>query len=559
MTFLPGPRISTTEITVAGADPTGVADSTAAFVAAADRAVAAGSNYVRVPRGTYHCPDMTATDMSDVYIVGDAKMTATTYVWPFSDEEFWKMRTGVGAKGGRGMIAITLDDGWDVHWSDWFPMTKDLGIVMGYAIPPERPRAWAKELWRHGNELIGHGDLNWGSATDAEREAQGQANVDMISAITGDSDNIAFVYPFHSRTDASDKIARKYFSRARGSAFGYPMAIDSGNSWNTAGLPLDQIASWEKYYKQFLHAIATGNQKMVFYFHYPTTNQTVLNDFSAFIKYAQQLGIQIVRPSDLRGRTVLQSDPRMSIIDEWTIAGDFLAWDDTTKWIGDRSLKITTGAGQTTGDNTHYVRPFEFINPCEHEWAEIRLSWRYKATAEITFSPASTSLAGPQWRVSGHGTRVDGEGVTFGQVSLGTHIGLYSTLAIGDWVEVVETMYLPPRLRKVYANLNINRVAENQTMWIDDVRMDFVRKHAHLTEVVTLTGTTAVMPPTYGVGGLYQSNRAGISITPLFSPAGNIYATVDSWGRIYLQSTDVADTGDVIITISPFTTYFPEA
>jgi len=539
------------EIWVTGADPTGVSDSTDAFVVAADAAVAAGLDYVRVSPGRYHCPGMTSNDMSGVYIIGDASMTPVTYVWPFASRA--EITAAKPEIHGRGMIAIELDDGWDDHWEYVFPATKELGIPIGYAIAWERPQPWAKEVHRHGSEVVAHGDANMTTLTEAEQETACQAAISMVSAATGRDDNIAWVYPQHGRTVATDEICRKYFIRVRGDAGIDIRSKNQSMPWRcrAAALSSNDEDGWNEW-KDVVDAVAVSNGKCLFYFHWVSAWGT-LDLFIDFVRYCQEKGVAIVRPSDVASDANLLPRSRGDI-GVTAVTGAVTEVSSPT-WDGRDSIEINNDSGAYS---TYKLRTAVVQNPYTTGYTRVLFSFRYHANSTILFSPVHLYYSGLNVGFGGFGWN-DGITGTYGGYSLPAELVpnfLYSDeLPAGEWVRHTEMVLVPAKYRQMYFDVNVQRMTTGQTFHLADFRIELLENLPKVTERITLNGTTPV--PASGdlsrIMPFYDFPTFALSANTAMSGIARVQHSTHSVNKnaVSVLSSDASDTNEIVISACP--------
>lgn len=556
--FAAGEQFEAEAIKVHSAAADGITDDTARFVAAANEAIAAGTNFVVAPRGTYHCPGMTSDDMGGVYIVGDVKFTADTYVAAFSPAELARnaVRAQRTPKAGSGMIAIEIDDAANAHWTSLFPVCKDLGIVLGTAWPTNYVRPWIKEVYRHGWELIAHGHdhEDFTLLTEAQLETVCQASVAAISAITGNSDDIGLVVPSHFTNATVLKICKKYFVRGRYRAQVLSHTADEPSAWDVGAIPqtvwFDNGLTTRM--KQYLRNIAATNGRAVFYFHYIAHDETLLQNFRDFVEYAQELGISIEQPKRVCGNSMVSTDPFFEDTAQWVLdTPTKLSWDTTRSFHGTRSLKVHhTGTG--ISGLVRFRFGSELSLPVVSEFLAVRFSFRYYAEAPVNFS---TSYSAGGIRINGSGSvrTTDMEDVT---INLSEWVPRYPTsggeLPISTWDKISMIAYVAPDRRYFFPWWRIDNLGEGHTpFWIDDFRIELVDKVPAIKGTVTLNGTTGVVEYV----PLMNLSSCSVVLSPKASVAGRLYHTV-SGNALSVFSTDATDTTQSVeYTILPGISY----
>lgn len=551
-------RRGTVHVEAHGAvDATGVADSTAAFVAAGTAAAAVGATVTARP-GTYHCPGMDAADMSNAYIVGDGiKFTPTTYVAAFSHRD-WIGRGNQDRTQsiGRGAIALEVDDALAQQWETLLPLTKKLGIPIGVAWPTGNATPWVREMWRHGWELLAHGvnHENMSTLTLAEVETLAAQSLDSIEAITGVRDNVSFVYPNHGRTDETDRVLSKYFARGRGQAGPISYQMNAGHRWLITAYAIDTAMSAgaiSDALKRTLRAVANSNSRMVLYFHW---NDNTFDDgrLDALVAYARSLGIAIVHPGSLIGGTRVSDDPYFDDTALWTLDAN-TTWDTVEKYHGVRSAKFehaTTWAGPTI---TGPVAGLGAAGPAGL-FSVYRASFRYKVATDLTIS----SGWGLAFELAARGRTLTADDVTT-QFD-GAYREIFpkfpesgTVIPAGTWVRVARSMILGPDVTRATMRLRGANIANNSgnPLRIDELKVELVDRVSSMKYAATLNGTGGVFVDT----GILLPSRYGITVTPRGSVAGRIYYTVANTGRITVFSTDAADTATVDVVVTPTLTY----
>jgi peptidoglycan/xylan/chitin deacetylase (PgdA/CDA1 family) len=546
-----------------GANPDGVTDSTAAFIAAAAYATSQGVDFIVCPAGTYHCPGMTCDDMGGVYIVGDGvTFTPTTYVAAFTVRD-WVERSAEGPPAERGMIAIECDDAYPSEWQYLFPLSKELGIPLGSAVITSKYTAgnapWLKEMHRHGWELLSHTDTHdsLATATAEEIHTECATSLAIIQAITG-KDKVAFVYPGHERNVASDMICRNYFTNGRGLSITHSHHSSAPQQWLLTSTALDTILSdvgaaaeteFTEAFLQRLDSIATGNQSALFFMHFQSgdaTDQKKLLGLRKLVAHCKARGIRIVRPSELYPSTQLIRNPHANA--GWTLNGTGLSLDETTGYFAGKSIKyVNASAGNFYFKHNvpiHIARPGHF--------AVVKASFRYKAPSDVTVGAG----LGLSWLLEGDQRKFTAAGASDSSLALSATAWtrLYpltgtTIAAAADWTLVEAILLIPPELISFKLVLNGNTITAPDGIWFDELRCELMDYVTSRTIVTTINGTSqrkiypGIAAGYYGVVASPQSVHTGpIRIAP-------------SGAACFLYSATAGDLGAVAVTFFPRSSY----
>lgn len=547
-----------------GANPDGVTDSTAAFIAAAAYATQQGVDFIVCPSGTYHCPGMTSDDMSGVYIVGDGvSFTPTTYVAAFSVID-WVNRSAEGPPTGRGMIAIEVDDSYPSEWQYLFPVAKGLGIPMGSAVITSKYTAgnapWLKEMFRHGWELLSHTDTHadLSTATTEQVHTECATSLAILQSITG-KDEVAFVYPGHLRTVATDRICRLYFTSGRGLSITQSQHVAAPQPWLLTSMLLDTILSdvgtaeeteFTEDFLQRLDGIATGNQSQLFLMHFQTgdaTDQKKLLGLRKLVAHCKARGIRIVRPSELYPSTQLVRNPHANAA--WELTGTGIELDATTGFFAGKSIKYLNAAKA----NFHFHAPNVPIRVARPgHFAVVKASFRYKAPNDVTID----SGYGLQWLLEGDQRKFTSAGASDSTLALAATAWSRFWPASGtiipaaaDWTLVESVLLIPPQLVSFKPVMNGVNITAPNGIWFDEIRCELVDYITSRTIVTTINGTSqrkvypGIHSDYYGVVASPQSVHTG----PIrLAPSSNV---------CYLYSASAGDTGAIALTFFPKGSY----
>ena len=558
-----------------GADPTGVKDSKAAFIAAAQLAVAMGSKIITVRPGLYRCPGLTVDDILDCYLVGDGikfvqgtVQATVTGIYPFTLEE-WSRRGNAEAATAptRGVVGIELDDALAIHWRDVFPLFKEMGVTFGVVWPVENGAIWIKEAYRHGFEIIAHGLQNekYHLLTQAEIEANANTMLDAVEGVTGHRDNVAFVYPQHSRNEQSDEVLRRYFSRGRGGASSTVYPYNAGHGWLISANPAGTEYSGGELsdrFKYWLQQLAATNGRALIYLHYITMNDTTsLASLRKIIEYCQYLGIRIARPSDVVGNTQLISDPffEKSFGERWaTQSGNTMNTTlstDEAYW-GSQCLK-----GENTGGNQSlaiYPRPTTLwrIRNAQNGFSLYKFKIRRKHGAYQVFSHQSLTFTLQQYGIN---LASGGSGLSYGNASVGAtlvdELGLRPaganagvTIPATDGWQVFERIVaIDSSVTEFLPGITSASMAGSPPLYYDDFTVEYLCSVPTLSFRVGLNGTDDVRI----FAGLSRPGNVKATATPRGAVAGNVILSHSSSSMWHLRSTNATDTAEVDIVFTP--------
>lgn len=462
---------------------------------------------------------------------------------------------------GRGRIAIELDDAEVRHFTEILPMTQKYGVPIGTAWPTSYPRdAYIADAHAAGWEIMSHAHVhqNLTTLTEAQLRADAQASVDKIAAITGRPDDIAFVYPEHQRNATTDRILSEYFTRGRGRAAWEPVPTEGTLPWLVPAVFLDPewdgAGGMSDRVKRTLDALARSDGQMIFYFHYPTTATiATVNSMETFIRYARELGIQIVKPSELTGGRTVTPDPFLrenTGQTAWTLdAGWTLG--STNGMRGGQALKFTpagVGGGYTSGIARR-------SQPVPHFSTAGKFSL-FRASARYTASGPIAVAQGLAFRLSGNARAVvSADPTSIGTKDFGTKFaGSDGNIPAGTLVPISRVVAVGPDVVNMtnWIPVMISQAENTPPFYLTDIRLERIDEVSSLTFTATLNGTTGVTINT----GVYAVARYGIAVTPLASTAGRIYATPGSNDDVVVKSTDATDTTQQVkVTITPTSAY----
>lgn len=476
-------------------------------------------------------------------------------------DNFKTLHASIGM-GGRGMIAITVDDGHPHQFEDLLPISKRMGFPMGVAwhhgLFADQASMVAK-AHAAGWEIQSHLSDNTGATnlTESQLRADAAASVSAIAAITGgDPENIAFVYPQHLRNAETDRILSEYFIYGRGRA-NLGTNTQGGHVWMVGASALDT-----SYYdtngvlteaaRKRLRDVAANDAREVFYIHYQRSPvyQGVPKALENFVSYARELGIQIVRPSDVRGNRRMLS--RWLRPGDWTLPAG-VEFTSERSYGGGQALKITTPSSGTY----HGFTFFDQLTRAPHSpgrFSVIRTSLRYSADADIVTQNIAVS-SGIRWAPSVFERLSDAVGS--GETASGTPpFKEGGVIPAADWRRIDFITALPPSVSSYRARFVLGQLAAGSApLYIDDLQIEVIDTAGSLSTEVTLEAAAGGARATAYTGVLgMESWGGGIALTPKQAMAGSVfYQTVGpSSGQITVFSDSADDAGKVVrVTVTP--------
>jgi len=471
-------------------------------------------------------------------------------------DNFKSLHASIGM-GGRGMIAITVDDGHPAQFTDLLPISKRMGFPMGvcwhngvYDVPDMVAAAHDA-----GWEIQSHLPDNWDarSLTESQLRDAAISTRDAIAAITGDPNNIAFVYPMHHRNEETDRILSEYYTYGRGWANAVTNNPE-GRVWLVGAYAFDTshhdaAGNLSEKAREYLRQIAASNGQEVFYIHYipGSTYQGVPVALENFVNYARSLGIQIVRPSDIRGNRRLL--PRWIGAGAWT-TNDKVALTSERQYANGLAIKITPPATGTWHDAVTN-RGMVQVPQTPGRFGIYRVTLRYSADADIVTSN-NPQYAGIMFRASLFARGVEStENLAVGDVYTPFLEG--GVVPAANWRRISFIFALPPCIATINPALSFGHLAAGANpLYIDDVEINRLDATSSLSYDVTLGGAGGVVLDTKVLG--LDVTRCGVAITPKAAIAGRVYyvPTSPQSAGIRIYSTDPADAGLVVrVTITP--------
>lgn len=471
-------------------------------------------------------------------------------------------KLGDVGRGGRGRISITFDDAMTSHFTTLLPLSMKMGFPIGTAWHTANGNdALVEKAWREGGwEIMSHHPQNDKASdlTESELIGQAESSVAKIVAITGDPNNIGFVYPQHARTKNTDRILSRYYTWGRGEALFSPDR--GGRPWLVCSRPFDAehdtSGNITEKLKADLRAVAVADSAVSLYGHYQgdTVNPGRVQALINIVNYARSLGIQIVRPSDIRGRTDIGGNAGTGFASGWTVgSGSALSTERVIK-SGDTSIKVTPTAGTGWFASTSNLTGYKPTPSTPGMFTVYRASLRYHATASIATSPGFGFRFGFA-RIGfpmdgGPLVALDGGGVVY-------ESEFKSDLPAAEWGLLSSVIAFGPDCAQVQPRLMLANVAQGTApFYLADFRFDRIDTVAALSYTATLNGTAGVDVPTAVIGVA----RCGVMVTPLAATAGRVYAVPSEVAsrsdRVRVHSTDASDTTQKVqVTVLPPPSY----
>lgn len=530
--------------------PTGTVEGDkAAVIAAALAAKNAGEETVHLEPGDWLLDGLTPTDIYDRYLVMDeGTFSPGSFLYPFKSSDWVVGARRQGNSGGRGRIAIEVDDSTLWQWQTLFPLTKKLGIPMSVAWHRDGSNTqWTHEAYRHGWELLSHLPYNIDARiahSEGILDDLAQQSLDAIRAIVGPDKPVGFVYPMHKRDATTDQVLQKYYDRGRGIAVARNYSQDVAHDWLTSAIQLDPSLTADGIgdgMKRRLRDISRMDGQMVFYMHW--VNGSIDSKgpgLIEFVQYAQSLGIEFVTSGQIWGDKNLVDDPYVQG-EDWRTSGSMEITEEDS-YHGGKSFKVSAVDTASGGMAYGYYR---FTVPTKPGmYTKMRLSYRRKNTAEINFVASNVGL-----RPSG--TIVfresDDDITTPGLTTFIADPDLGTTLPPADWERQTYDVWLPPTLSEMSHGAAVQNIEPGGAIFLDDFRAVVAGYATEYITTATLNGTANVLvyPPV-----VYLDTRHYVHIEPDSTMVGNLEVSLSSF-RILVKSTSAHDKMQVRIRITP--------
>lgn len=450
-------------------------NSRQAFIEAADYAHQHGHKYVFAEPGIYYAPDLLASEMHDLYVVGDGvqftyvednRNSGHAQIHALTTQDY-SNGVGWGSKKstGRGRIAFEFDDAYWTQFVNVLPLFKKYGVPYGIALHTSYDRPWIREVHRHGNEILAHlyDDIRSTTFTRQQLEAFAIADLDVIEAITGYRDGVNFVYPAHDRSAETDDILSQYYASGRGLSDDTMSTPSFFGSWLCTAWLIDNPLITGDLSGIFskLKTLRDNDLDLVLYAH--TVDTTKANNLEKVIEYALHLGIEITLPRNLKPTHQMLSDRYFK---------DFENYDGNGKWdttvhseFGTRSRKFSfTGTGY--GITSLRYNPIKYIRS-KKDFSKLRVSFLYKSEQGLAFAPTSGAGIGLRvtyWRVSGGGSTTGGG---FSEDSIGL------PMPPSDFDNRISfDVYVPRSISRFQFSLLATNFVQPAEFWIDDLKVE---------------------------------------------------------------------------------------
>ena len=519
-----------------------LADATSVFVAAAVAAKAAGRATLSVAPGAYNVPGIHPDDILDLYLVGDG-VTLTgspaPNLYPFSTAEYGGQSARSTSGGGRGVVAFEIDDALPNHWTDVFPLCKELGITMGTGWHTDNGARWIKEAHRHGWEIISHMpyDGDWTAHALASFESACADSLNVIEDTIGTREGIGLIFPRHLKNAEMERVASKYYTRGRGSAETRIYPRVSGHPWQVSALAADNHlpGTVSETLKSILRSVSAQDGQIVLYIHVNSTTQADrLAALRELVPFIRSLGMDIKNPGQVWGATNVFLDP-YDEQETWALTGS--AVRTTSKaYKGAKSVEITAPTNSTINFG------FAHLTPRTGMFAAFRFSTRID-TAGFSVSSAGWGLS---LLIAEQRRTLSGGSIYPVEVATSRILPESGTAQSPlSWRAVRKMLYFTPAGLRAQVRLSSANVVSGSFL-VDEAKLDFVDYVPSVEFVATLNGTTPVTVDTF-IAGL---GRCGVIITPLALVAGKITHTVSAT-RLEVKSSDATDTAQVKVTITP--------
>lgn len=540
-------------------EPTGTVEGDkAAVIAAALAAKNAGEETVYLADGNWLLDYLTPTDIHDRYLVMEhGTFSINSWVYPFKPDEWVRRTRTTPNTGGRGRIAIELDDTTANHWRYVFPVAKRLGVPITVAWHMEDSTSgWVHEAYRHGWGIMSHLPGNYRATemlANGTLDNLAQQSLDAIHGIIGDDLPVGFVYPQHIRSAETDEVLKKYYTWGRGRNTPTLYRKDMPNPWLVSSTSLDTYFMEDGItsdLKRLMREIAKNDSQLSCYFHVAYSNyERQQRCLEEFVRYGQALGIEFVTSDQLYADNNLIEDPYLSG-DAWSITRSPAAGFTTDEsYHGGRSALMASppdarGHPQlATSQQAHIPTKPGFFT-------KLRVSYRIKNDDPATFSSSTQGvmLSGIMSFREFMGGRVQESSY----LSLTGNVVPAGTIPSGDWVEYTQDIYVQPTVETIRFSLLAQNLNAGNSFHVGEFRvtnMGWVREY---TTTATLTGTTNVLVRL----PMGKFDMCKMQVVPGKVMRGDLSVEVVGGTGLRIRSTSAADTMPIRITVEPRQDYY---
>lgn len=539
--------------------PTGTIEGDkAAVTAAALAAKNAGEKTVRLGDGHWNLDYLTPTDIYDRYLLMEhGTFSPDSWVYPFKPDEWARRTRTIPTSGGRGRIAIELDDTIADHWRYVFPVAKDLGVPITVAWHTGDPTSgWVHEAYRHGWGIMSHLPGDYPAPEELTKETlddYAQQSLDAVRELVGDDVPVGFVYPRHDRSVATDEVLRKYYSWGRGLAMKRLYSREVPTPWLVASYPLDSHLSIEGIsagLKRVLREVAQNDAQMSAYFHmHAGTREAKQAGLEAFVAYARALGIEFVTSDQLYADSNLIDDPYFDG-DTWRITGSAAGGlDDGVAYHGSRSARFEAPP-EDRGSASLLASTSSHIPTRPGVFTKLRVSFRVNNDTDVNFT-SGTQGASPSgifsFREIGGELRQDSSttALTGSPIPAGV-------IPAGEWVEYSQDVYINPAVETIGFGLMVTNIQAGNGFNVDEFRVQHIGWAREYVTEDTLAGTAArtVRLP------IAKPDMHRFKVEPAGVMAGELTVEQINNVGIRIRSTSALDTMPVRITVEPRQNYY---
>lgn len=539
--------------------PTGTVEGDkAAVIAAALAAKNAGEKTVRLGDGHWLLDYLTPTDIYDRYLIMEHGTFSTdSWVYPFKPDEWARRTRTIPTSGGRGRIALELDDTIPDHWRYMFPVAKDLGVPITVAWHTGSPTTgWVHEAYRHGWGVMSHLPGDYPATEELTKgtlDDYAQQSLAVVRELVGDDVPVGFVYPRHDRSVATDEVLRKYYSWGRGLAMKRMYSREVPTPWLVASYPLDSHFSIEGIsagLKRVLREVAQNDAQMSAYFHvHAASFEAKKAGLEALVEYARALGIEFVTSNQLYADNNLVEDPYFDG-DTWrTTNGAVAGLDDGVSYHGSRSIRFEAPS-EDRGSSTLSTSTRTHIPTRPGMFTKLRVSFRINNDTDVNFTSGTQGVTPGgtfSFREIGGGLQQES-----GVRALTGNIFPAGEIPAGEWVEYSQDVYVNPAVETIGFALMVTNIQAGNGFNVDEFRVQHIGWAREYVTEDTLTGTAArtIRLP------IAKPDMHRFKVEPAGVMSGEL--TVEQVNNVGLRirSSSSLDTMPVRITVEPRQNYY---